>query len=76
MNLAACLGACLGPVIIGSFTVTDPLGGWRNFYVGASSAESKSRLLTRLTVGSDGLLGLYSCWHLLRLPTSQATHKI
>lgn len=36
MNIAAALGAISGPLIIGAFTRTDPVNGWRNFYVSAS----------------------------------------
>lgn len=33
MNIAACVGACLGPVVIGTLTKHDELNGWRDFYV-------------------------------------------
>ena len=46
MNLAACLGACLGPVIVGAFSLNDPLGGWRNFYVRTYSGHVNIRVLT------------------------------
>lgn len=32
MNVAACLGAILGPIIIGAFTENNRTNGWRNFY--------------------------------------------
>jgi hypothetical protein len=33
MNVAAALGACAGPLIIGALTRSDSHTGWRNFYV-------------------------------------------
>lgn len=33
MNIAAALGAIMGPMAIGALTNNDPLNGWRNFYV-------------------------------------------
>ncbi|KAJ9602586.1 hypothetical protein H2200_012779 [Cladophialophora chaetospira] len=32
VNVAAALGACVGPLIIGAFTKADRRNGWRNFY--------------------------------------------
>lgn len=40
MNIAACIGAILGPVIIGSFTQHNRLNGWRNFYVCVNVIEA------------------------------------
>lgn len=39
MNIAACLGASLGPVIIGTLTKHDELNGWRDFYVSICSMK-------------------------------------
>lgn len=33
MNVAAALGACLGPIVIGALTEDNKKTGWRNFYV-------------------------------------------
>lgn len=33
MNIAACLGAVIGPMAIGALTKRDPVNGWRDFYV-------------------------------------------
>lgn len=33
MNIAACLGAVAGPLVIGAFTKTDEVNGWKKFYV-------------------------------------------
>ena len=33
MNIAACLGACSAPLIIGGLTKRDPHTGWRYFFV-------------------------------------------
>lgn len=33
MNIAACLGAVTGPLVIGAFTKQDVTDGWKNFYV-------------------------------------------
>lgn len=33
MNVAAALGACVGPLAIGALTKANPHTGWRNFYV-------------------------------------------
>ena len=33
MNIAACLGAVTGPLVIGAFTKADEMNGWKNFYV-------------------------------------------
>lgn len=33
MNVAASLGACAGPLIIGALTKANGHTGWRNFYV-------------------------------------------
>ncbi|KAH8653570.1 putative siderophore iron transporter [Xylariales sp. PMI_506] len=32
INIAAALGACSGPLIIGAFTRNNPMNGWRNYY--------------------------------------------
>lgn len=32
MNVAAAIGACSGPLIIGAFVKSDPKNGWRKFY--------------------------------------------
>ncbi|KAK5702380.1 hypothetical protein LTR17_022377 [Elasticomyces elasticus] len=32
VNVAAAIGACVGPLVIGTLTRSDPIGGWRNFY--------------------------------------------
>ncbi|KAK5447982.1 hypothetical protein LTS15_009481 [Exophiala xenobiotica] len=32
INVAACLGALTGPLVIGAFTKADPINGWRKFY--------------------------------------------
>ena len=34
MNVAAAVGACSAPLIIGALTKANPHTGWRNFYVG------------------------------------------
>ena len=33
MNVAACLGAVTGPLVIGAFTKADVVNGWKKFYV-------------------------------------------
>jgi hypothetical protein len=33
MNIAACLGAVVGPLVIGAFAKADVKDGWKNFYV-------------------------------------------
>jgi hypothetical protein len=33
MNVAAALGAIIGPMAIGALTKRDPVNGWRDFYV-------------------------------------------
>ena len=33
MNVAAGIGALMGPICIGSFTKRDVKDGWKNFYV-------------------------------------------
>ena len=37
VNVAAALGACVGPLVIGAFTKADPRDGWRNFFVSVSA---------------------------------------
>ncbi|GKZ37855.1 hypothetical protein AbraIFM66950_009645 [Aspergillus brasiliensis] len=32
VNIAAALGACVGPLMIGALTRNDPVNGWRTFY--------------------------------------------
>ncbi len=36
MNVAAALGACAGPLIIGALTKANHHTGWRNYYVSAN----------------------------------------
>lgn len=33
VNIAAALGACSGPLIMGALSRSDPMNGWRNYYV-------------------------------------------
>ena len=48
MNVAASLGAVIGPMAIGSLTNNDPVNGWRNFYVCALS-ETVAKATHQLT---------------------------
>jgi MFS family permease len=38
MNIAASVGAIMGPMVIGSFVNDDPVNGWRKFYVCSPSS--------------------------------------
>lgn len=46
INVAAALGACSGPLIIGALSRYDPANGWRKFYVSSLSGclEQSTRL--------------------------------
>jgi MFS family permease len=46
INVAACTGACVGPLIIGAFTKTDPQNGWRNFFVSYHNQPSFHLIIT------------------------------
>jgi hypothetical protein len=78
MNVAASLGAIIGPMAIGSLTNNDPVNGWRNFYVCLQIAGRRQRevnkRLTSSTVDTGRLLGNYRLGYIRRVPTSQATH--
>ena len=39
MNIAAALGACAAPLVIGGLTSTNAHTGWRNFYVSVKPYE-------------------------------------
>lgn len=44
INLAASMGACVGPLIIGGLTRKDPKNGWRDFFVCTSGDSCPKRL--------------------------------
>jgi hypothetical protein len=77
MNVAAALGACMGPLIIGALTKANQHTGWRKFYVSSFILASLSNsTLTHLAVGSDGTLGRNCTRPLLRLQASEKTHPV
>lgn len=53
VNVAAALGACVGPLAIGALTREDPVDGWRNYYVGVASVAIAA-LWPQLTVLFSG----------------------
>ena len=72
MNIAACLGAIVGPMAIGALTKRDPINGWRDFYVRGRIPKSLNTngILTSSVVDSNGHLGSYGARHLRRLQAS------
>lgn len=59
MNVAAALGACVGPLIIGALTKANLHTSWRNFYARPPFPPHTSSycILTPLEVDSNGTLG-------------------
>ena len=43
MNVAAAIGAIIGPMSIGALTKRDPLNGWRDFYVCTMRLQARGR---------------------------------
>lgn len=39
INIAACLGALVGPLVIGAFTKADVVNGWKKYYVSRQLRE-------------------------------------
>ena len=54
MNVAAALGACSAPLIIGALTKRNAHTGWRNFYV-----CSKRELLLYILTNFSGFKWLF-----------------
>lgn len=75
MNVAASLGACSAPLIIGGLTRANQQQGWRNFYVRSPLPPVSSHLaLIQLSVDPDGDLGSYRDGDFFWLYTTQPTH--
>lgn len=58
MNVAAALGACIGPLIIGTLTKNNAHTGWRYFYVLCPRSFVFVSILIGLIVDSNGTLGI------------------
>ena len=75
MNVAAAVGACVGPLIIGSLTKRNPHTGWRNFFVSLFFASSTcSYVLTGHEVDPNGTMGNNCNWSLHWLQAAEETH--
>lgn len=63
INIAAALGACSGPLIIGALSRYDPENGWRKYFVSPMYPQSFSSANLTL-VDPNGTLGSHCNLHL------------
>jgi hypothetical protein len=71
MNVAASVGACVGPLAIGALTKANGHTGWRNFYVRLPNhLKMLFPVLISFPVDPDGSLGRHRPRTVLWLPTS------